>query len=152
MDYGGNNEVTAAAIKAHLESFTAHAGNEVLSNKGQPDGYAELDSTGRLPASQLPLNIAAATAESATTATSASTAGHATTADSATSADTATTAASALTAGALSSAFELELTGDAVGSVAIDGSMDVTLNVTIPAIAANQFSLMSAEEVEAIIV
>ena len=152
LDYGGNNEVTAAAIKAHLESFTAHAGNEVLSNKGQPDGYAELDSTGRLPASQLPLNIAAATAESATTATSASTAGHATTADSATSADTATTAASALTAGALSSAFELELTGDAVGSVAIDGSMDVTLNVTIPAIAANQFSLMSAEEVEAIIV
>ena len=152
LDYGGNNEVTAAAIKAHLESFTAHAGNEVLSNKGQPDGYAELDSTGRLPTTQLPLNIAADTANSATTATSATTAGHATTADSATTAATATTAASAAEADALSSAFELALTGDAVGSVAIDGSMDVTLNVTIPAIAANQFSLMSAEEVEAIIV
>ena len=152
LDYGGNNEVTAAAIKAHLESFTAHAGNEVLSNKGQPDGYAELDSTGRLPASQLPLNIAAATADSATTAVSATTAGHATTADSATTADTATTAASAAEADALSEAFELELTGDAEGSVSIDGSMDVTLNVTIPAITANQFSLMSAEEVEAIIV
>jgi len=152
LDYGGNNEVTAAAIKAHLESFTAHAGNEVLSNKGQPDGYAELDSTGRLPTAQLPLNIAAATADSATTAVSATTAGHATTADSATTADTATTAASAAEADALSEAFELSLTGDAEGSVSIDGSMNVTLNVTIPAIAANQFSLMSAEEVEAIIV
>ena len=152
LDYGGNNEVTAAAIKAHLESFTAHAGNEVLSNKGQPDGYAELDSTGRLPTAQLPLNIAAATADSATTAGTAVTAGHATTADSATTADTATTAASAAEADALSEAFELSLTGDAEGSVSIDGSMNVTLNVTIPAIAANQFSLMSAEEVEAIIV
>ena len=101
------------------------------------------------------MNIAAATADSATAATHATTADsatYATSAGSATSATTAASATSATTAGKLAASFNLVLSGDAEGTVSIDGSTNVTLNVTIPALAANNFSLMSAEEVEAIIV
>jgi len=155
LDYGGSNQVSAADITGHIASANPHIGHESISNKGVADGYASLDSTGRLPTSQLPLNIAAATADSATEATHADTADaadYATSAGSATSATTATSATSATTAGKLADSFNLVLSGDAEGSVSIDGSTNVTLNVTIPALAANNFSLMSAEEVEAIIV
>lgn len=155
LDYGGSNQVSAADITGHIDAANPHIGHESISNKGVADGYASLDSTGRLPTSQLPLNIAADTANSATEATHADTADaadYATTAGSATTATSATTAGSAVTADSLAEAFELTLSGDAEGTVSIDGSDDVTLNVTIPALTANNFSLMSDEDIEAIIV
>ena len=155
LDYGGSNQVSAADITGHIASANPHIGHESIANKGVADGYASLDSTGRLPTSQLPLNIAAATADSSLEATHADTADaadYATSAGSATSATTAVSATSATTAGKLAATFNLVLYGDAEGSVSIDGSEDVTLNVTIPALTANNFSLMSDEDIEAIIV
>lgn len=155
LDYGGSNQVSAADITGHIASANPHIGHESLSNKGVADGYASLDNTGRLPTSQLPLNIAADTANSATEATHADTAdvaNYATSAGSAISATTAGSATSASTASKLTAAFDLVLSGDAEGTVSIDGSEDVTLNITIPALTANNFSLMSDEDIEAIIV
>ena len=146
------NEVTAVEVRAHLDASAPHAGHELLTNKGVADGYAELDSNGRLPVAQLPSSFNAPTATEATHATSATSADYATSAGSATTATSATSANTAGTADSLTSSFDLTLSGDAEGTVSIDGSEDVTLTVTIPALAANNFSLMSAEEVEAIIV
>ena len=155
LDYGGSDQVSANDITSHIAANNPHAGHESISNKGQADGYASLDNTGRLPTAQLPLNIAAATADAATEATHATTADsatYATSAGSATSATTAASATSATTAGKLATTFDLTLAGDAEGTVSIDGSDDVTLTVAIPALTANSYSLMSDEDIEAIIV
>lgn len=146
------NEVTAVEVRTHLDASAPHAGHELLTNKGVADGYAELDSNGRLPVAQLPSSFNAPTATEATHATSATSADYATSAGSATTATSATSANTAGTADSLTSAFDLTLSGDAEGIASIDGSENVTLVVSIPGLAGNNFSLMSAEEVEAIIV
>ena len=155
LDHGGTNEISAAAIKAHIDAQNPHSGHESTSNKGIAGGYASLDVNGKVPLTQLPSGIAASsasTADEATHATTADVADYATTAGSATTATSATTAGSAAIADALTSPFTLSLSGHAEGSASIDGSNNVTLNVTIPALAGSTFSLMSEEEVEAIIV
>ena len=155
LDHGGSNSVTALEIRSHIDASAPHAGHELLTNKGVADGYAELDSNGTVPSAQIPHAISVASADSATEATHAGTADvadYATSAGSATTATSATSATTAGTADALSDTFELSLDGDASGTVSIDGSENVTLTVSIPGLAGNTFSLMSAEEVEAIIV
>ena len=155
LDYGGSNQISAATIKGHIEDIAPHSGHESKANKGEPNGYASLDLNGKVPLAQLPSGISATSASSADEAThalSADAADYATTAGSATTATSATTAGSATTADALTNPFTLTLSGDATGSASIDGTNNVSLSVTIPALAGTNFSLMSEEEVEAIII
>lgn len=151
---GTADEISAAAINAHIDANNPHPGHEVVANKGQANGYASLDQDGLVPVAQLPASFvpdSALAASHATTADSAITATTANTAQSATHADAATTAESALIADGLAVPFELEVTGDASGTVEIDGTENVTLQLTIPDNSVN-FSLMSDDEIAEIIV
>lgn len=151
---GTADEISAADINAHIGANNPHPGHEVVANKGQANGYASLDQDGLVPVSQLPASFtpdSALTASHATTADSATTATSANTAQSAAHADSATTAESALIADGLAVPFELEITGDASGTAVIDGTENVTLQLTIPDNSVN-FSLMSDAEIAEIIV
>lgn len=45
--------LAAGRLKSHLDAASSHSGHEVISDKGQADGYASLDDTGSVPVSQL---------------------------------------------------------------------------------------------------
>lgn len=45
--------LAAGRLKSHLDAASSHSGHEVISDKGQADGYASLDDTGNVPVSQL---------------------------------------------------------------------------------------------------
>lgn len=53
LDMGGANEVSATELRAHVDDAAPHADHENINNKDIADGYAGLDSNGKIVTSKL---------------------------------------------------------------------------------------------------